>query len=61
MYFFAGICGASWGDYAAAWFEHIPEIHPVAALLSSAMIRDVDARAVWDDRMEACALATPRS
>lgn len=37
--------------YVEAWFAHIPNIQPVAQLLSSASQTDPEARVAWENRM----------
>jgi AcrR family transcriptional regulator len=37
--------------YVEAWLAHLPEIYPVAVLLSAASVTDADADAVFKDRM----------
>jgi len=43
---------ASFKSYIEAWFEHLPEIYPVAVLLFAASDTDPAARTAWEDRME---------
>jgi AcrR family transcriptional regulator len=39
-------------DYFGLWLDYVPEIFPVARVLSAAAATDPEAAAAWNDRME---------
>jgi AcrR family transcriptional regulator len=42
----------SFETYVRTWLDYVPEIYPIARVLSAAAATDAEARLAWDDRME---------